>query len=132
MSKHETWRTRKYWKDIGGLLIEEFQAIPRNTKENVGRRLIDGVIVLGVENKIQSGGTFDFRDKDIIVIQTKANRLGMYLMGQAFFSREIMKRFNPKSIRTIAICNKVDSEMESLCNRHDIEVVVINESEQSA
>jgi hypothetical protein len=81
MSKHETWRTRQYWKTVGGLLIEEFLAIPSNNKEDIAKRLIDGIIVLGEPNKIQSGGSYDFTDKDIIVVQTKANRLGMYLMG---------------------------------------------------
>ena len=28
MSKHETLLTRRYWKEIGGTLIEEFEAVP--------------------------------------------------------------------------------------------------------
>lgn len=130
MSKHETWRTRKYWESIGGLLIEEFLAIRLNRKDGIGKRLIDGVIVLGEEKNIQIGGTYDLASKDVIVIQSKANRLGMYLMGQAYFSREILKRFNPKSIKTVAICAKSDPEMEKLCKKFGIEVVVIPESEK--
>ena len=132
MSKHETWRTRKYWKSIGGLLIEEFQAIPGNKNTDTGKRLIDGIIVVGAENKIQTGGSYNFEGKEIIVVQTKANRLGMYLMGQALFSREIMKRFKPKSIKAVAICGKGDSEMEPICREYGIEIVVINENEQPA
>lgn len=60
--------TRKYWETIGGLLIEEFQAVPNNIKKNTGRRLIDGIIVLGAEKRIQVGGSFDLEGKDIIVI----------------------------------------------------------------
>jgi len=81
MSKHETWRTRKYWESIGGLLIIEFYATPLNRKDGIGKRLIDGVIVSGEENNIQIGGTYDLAGKDVIAIQTKAKRLGMYLMG---------------------------------------------------
>jgi len=44
MSLHETWRTRKYWGTIGGLLIEEFVAVDGNKDQ--GRRPIDGIIVL--------------------------------------------------------------------------------------
>ena len=44
MSLHETWRTRMYWKTIGGLLIEEFVAVDGNKEQ--GRRPIDGIIVL--------------------------------------------------------------------------------------
>jgi hypothetical protein len=53
-------------------------------------------------------------------------------MGQAFFSREIMKRYNPSSILTVAICGKGDSEMEALCRRFGIEVEVIDEAKQTA
>jgi len=127
MSKHETWRTRQYWESVGGLLIEEFLAIKANTKNNVRKRLIDGVIVLGEKTDKQSGGTHDLTDKEIIVVQTKAKPLGMYLMGQALFSREIMKRFNPKSIKTVAICSKTDSELEKICSKYDIDVIEIPE-----
>ena len=129
MSKHESWRTRKYWESLdNGLLIEEFLAIPQRKDKSIARRLIDGVIVLGVEKAIQYGGSFDLEGRDIIAIQTKATRLGMSLMGQAFFTREILKRFKPKSIRTVAICGRGDIEMEKLCEQSDIEVVVIPES----
>lgn len=47
MSKHETWRTRKYWDGVGGLLIEEFLAIRKDGDKNIAQRLIDGIIVLG-------------------------------------------------------------------------------------
>ena len=104
MSKRETWRTKRYWDSVGGLLIEEFQAIKPNQKEGIGKRHLDGIIVLGEKKKHQVGGTYDFKGKDIIVVQTKANRLGMYLMGQALFSSEIMKRYKPRSIKTVAIC----------------------------
>ncbi len=131
MSRHETWRTRQYWKSLGdGLLIEEFLAIPPSRSGNVGKRLIDGIIVLGERPRIQTGGTVDLRGRDIVVVQTKAYRLGMYLMGQALFSREIIRRFGPASIRTVAICAIGDSEMERLCTAHDIDVVVIPESDR--
>ena len=126
MSKHETWRTRQYWQSVGGLLIEEFLAIPLDRENGTGKRLIDGVIVLGeTPPSTQKGGRHDFTNKDIIVVQTKAGGLGMSLMGQAFFSKEIMQRYNPKSIKTVALCGKGDLELEKLCRKHDIEVVVI-------
>ena len=49
MSKHETWRTRKFWESTGGLLIEEFEVVKKSNTS--ARRLIDGVIVLGEETK---------------------------------------------------------------------------------
>jgi len=125
MSKHETWRTRKYWESVGGFLIEEYRAISPERSKGIRKRHIDGVIVLGEANGIQIGGEYCLEGKDIIVVQTKSAPLGMYLMGQALFSREIMERFNPRSIRTVAICSVIDPEMEKICNKYDIEVVEI-------
>lgn len=124
MSKHETWRTRKYWESVGGLLIEEFVAVKR-TKTN-GRRPIDGLIVLGEETKIHDGNTFDIKGKDVIVIQTKAIRLGMYLLGQAYFCKFLIAKHKPRSIRSVAICGRSDDIMEELAIAHGVEVVVID------
>lgn len=101
MSKHETWRTRLYWEQIGGLLIEEFVAVSGNRHQ--GRRPIDGVIVLDDENRIHDSNFYDIKDRDVIIIQTKSDRIGMYLLGQAYFSKFLIERHKPKSIRTVAI-----------------------------
>lgn len=123
MSKHETPLTRRYWKEVGGTLIEEFTAIPRGVDH--APRMMDGVIILNEPKRIAKKSEVDLKGKDIIVIQTKANRLGMYLMGQAVFSLDIMKRYKPRSIKSVAICTRGDSEMESLLKKHKkVEVVV--------
>lgn len=127
MSRHETWRTRKYWEKVGGLLIEEFCAVPRG--KNNGIRLIDGVIVLNESKRIYDSNFFDIKDKEIICIQTKQSRLGMYLMGQAFFSAELLKKFSPKSIKKVLICGKDDIILNPICKKYDIEVVIIPENE---
>jgi hypothetical protein len=131
MSKHETWRTRQYWQKVGGLLIEEFHAIKGDNKRGIAKRAMDGVIVLGEPSAIQTGGAYDFQGKDLIVIQTKPGRLGMYLMGQAYFSREIMRRYNPRSIKTVAVCGQTDPEMEILCSQSDIEVFVVSDNSRA-
>ena len=121
MSKHETPLTRRYWKEIGGTLIEEFLAV-KKTKES-GQRLIDGVIIMNGEN-IVSNTQQEIKNKDIIIIQTKAKKLSMSLLGQALFSREILTSFKPKSIRTVAICTKNDQLLEELAIKYDINVIV--------
>jgi hypothetical protein len=46
---------------------------------------------------------------DVVIVQTKDSRLGMYLLGQALFSREAIKVVaSPRSIRTIALCTRDD------------------------
>lgn len=125
MSKHENWRIRKYWEQVGGLLIEEFQAVAK--KKNIQRRTIDGIIIRGEETCRQHKINYDFTGKDIIIIQTEKDRVGMYLLGQAFLSREAMMRYQPRSIKTVAICSKHDEEMYRLCEEFGIELVVIPE-----
>ncbi len=125
MSKLETPLTRKFWKSVGGTLIEEFPAVVKSPTNS--RRWLDGVIILNEEFRIAKATEVDIEGKDIIVIQTKANRIGMYLMGQAFFSKELMKKFNPKSIRTVAICGKDDSVMRELSEEFGIEVIVYDD-----
>ncbi|NJN42451.1 MAG: hypothetical protein HC811_09750 [Flammeovirgaceae bacterium] len=129
MSKHETWRTRKYWDKIGGLLIEEFVAVEKNQTQ--GRRPIDGLIVLGEKKAIHHENHFDISGKDVIIIQTKARRLGMYLLGQAYFSKFLIEKHNPRSIKCVAICGRNDSLMSELAYNHEIEVVVIDKNEKT-
>ena len=122
MSKHETHLTRRYWETIGGTLIEEFPVVTR-TNENA-QRLLDGVVILGEKTQISKSNEVEILGKDIVVIQTKANRLGMNLLGQAVFSAELMKAHKPKSIKSVAICVLGDSVLEPLAHKFNIEVVV--------
>ena len=126
MSLHETWRTRKYWKTIGGLLIEEYVAVDGNKEQ--GRRPIDGIIVLGEKKAIHSGNKFDLKGKDVIVIQTKKGRIGMNLLGQAYFSKFLIKKHSPRSIKTVAICGRNDKVMAEFAEKHEVEIIVYPET----
>lgn len=128
MSKHETWRTRKYWESVGGLLIEEFVAVKGG--ENRGKRLLDGLIVLDEDKAIHDSTMFDIEGRDVIVVQTKRNRIGMNLLGQTYFSKLLIEKFNPRSINLVAICGKADLVMEELAEQHDIEVVLIKDEKR--
>lgn len=123
MSKHETWRTRQYWETIGGLLIEEFVAVKAGRGQ--GKRPIDGIIVLGEETRIHDGNTYDISGKDVIIIQTKSSRIGMYLLGQAYFSKFLVEKLGPNSIKSVAICGDDDIVIGQLAREHGVEVVVI-------
>ena len=104
----------------------EFPAV-RSTHSH-GKRLLDGVIVLGGKKKLVKASEVEIEGKDIIVVQTKANRLGMYLLGQAVFSRQLMKPFKPRSIRSVAICTKNDDVLGPLASEYGVEVVVYESS----
>jgi hypothetical protein len=55
---------------------------------------------------------------DIVVVQTKANRLGMYLLGQAFFSAQLVRRFQPRSVESVALVAKDDDVLRPLFEQY--------------
>jgi hypothetical protein len=123
MSKYETPMTRWYWQQIGGTLIEEFVAVKGTSK--CGVRVLDGVIIKDGEYRIAKQSEVSIEGEDVIVIQTKAMRLGMYLMGQAFFSAQLIKQFNPRSVVSVALCNQDDSVLRPLFERYPNMKVVV-------
>jgi hypothetical protein len=114
MSKHETPMILAYWERVGGTLIEEFLLVKGNADS--GPRRADAVIVLGQKrDRLPTGHRLvNIEGKDVIVIQAKADRLGMYLMGQGVFSEELVKRFKPKSAKSVILCRKDDATLRPL------------------
>ena len=124
MSKHETPMIELYWRQIGGTLVEEYYAVRRCP--TCGPRRIDAIILpRGLREKL-SWREVSLAGQEVIVVQAKAGRLGMDLMGQALFSMDLVKRLNPSSVRSVALCGKDDSVLRPLLERHGVEVVVID------
>ena len=125
MSKLESPITRWYWEKIGGLLIEEFPVVKASPSQ--GPRYLDGLILLGEPTSRTTSQNFDLKGRDVIVIQTKASRLGMYLMGQCLFSRDLVLKLGARSVRSVALCTKDDAVLRPLLEAHEgCEVVVFN------
>ena len=112
MSKLETPMIRRYWNAVGGTLVEEFPVVRRSA--TCARRLVDAIILPQGEHRRAKHSEVTLEGQDVIVVQAKAERLGMYLMGQAVFSAELVKRFQPASIRSVALCSRDDSELRPL------------------
>jgi hypothetical protein len=108
--------TRWYWRQIGGTLIEEFCAV--RPSRSCGVRLIDGVIVKGGPFKIARQSEVPIEGKDVVVVQAKASRLGMYLMGQAFFSAQLLRRFKPRSVQSVALVAQDDEVLRPLFEQY--------------
>jgi hypothetical protein len=124
MSKNETPMTRWYWRQVGGTLIEEFPVVERGP--DCERRAVDAIIIVGGVNRIAHWREpHQLEGKDIIVVQTKAERLGMYLMGQVFFSARLVERFKPRSVLSVALVNQNDSVLGPLLEAHPGMKVVI-------
>ena len=119
--------TRWYWQQVGGTLVEEFCAVRRGG--DCSNRLIDGVIIKGGEFRIARQTEVEISDKDIVVVQAKASRLGIYPYGQAFFSAQLLKRFNPRSIESVAIVTKDDAILRPLFEQYEGMRVVVSPPE---
>ena len=116
MSKLETPMTHWYWKQVGGTLIEEFCAVRRSS--TCGVRLLDGVIIKGGEFRIAKQSEVSLAGQDIVIVQTKNDRLGMYLLGQAFFSAQLMQRFQPRSVESVALVAQDDDILRPLFEQY--------------
>ena len=123
MSKHETPMTRWYWRTVNkrqGLLIEEFPAVKRDGTAGKNKRHIDGVIVLGekAEHRGPRKGDRELvKGKRVIVIQSKARRLGMGLIGQVVVSRELLKVLKAKVVKSVGVCREDDQILRGVLGR---------------
>jgi len=123
MSKHETPMTRWYWRTINkrqGLLIEEFPAVKRDGTTGKNKRHIDGVIVLGQKAERRGPRKGDrelVKGKRVIVIQSKARRLGMGLIGQVVVSRELLKDLKAKVVKSVGVCREDDQLLHKVLRR---------------
>ena len=120
MSKNETPMTEWYWREVlkQGTLIKEYVAIERTGDGSNGSRFMDGLVIMDGPFEISDDVMRDITDKDVVVIQSKNKRLGMYLMGQTLFSRDLIFKKKPKSVRSIAVCRKDDKIMRELLVAH--------------
>jgi len=123
MSKHETPMTRWYWRTVNkrqGLLIEEFPAVKRDGTAGKNKRHIDGVIVLGEKADRRGPRKGDrelVKGKEVIVIQSKARRLGMGLIGQVVVSRELLKDLKAKVVKSVGVCREDDQLLHKVLRR---------------
>src|SRR5262245_24100652 len=62
-------------------MIPEFQIVPRS--DGVGRRLLDALILPAWPRREAHWRDVNLAGQHVIIVQAKASRLGMYLMGQA-------------------------------------------------
>lgn len=112
MSLRETPMLYWYWSQVGGTLVPEFHAVRRGPTNS--QRLLDGVIVRGGERRIARTCDVSLEGQDVIVVQVKAKRLGMSLMGQVVFSARLVERFRPRSVLSVALVRYDDSVMREL------------------
>jgi len=127
MSTHETPIIRAYWRKIGGTLIEEYPVV--RSSETTGPRRVDAIILPKGAKRIAKPAEISLTGEDVIVVQAKAGRLGMHLMGQTLFSAQLVKRFRPASVRSVALCLKGDEVLRPMLEKYaGMQVVVMPHS----
>jgi len=105
----------RYWESIGGTLIEEFEVTSGGPFH--ARRRLDAVIIKNGRKQKMRTREVDVNGKDIIIVQAKNSRLGMYLAGQVIFSKKYMEKFfKPGSVEAVALCTKNDAILQSFLN----------------
>ncbi len=123
MSLHETPMLHWYWSRVGGTLVPEFHALRRGPTNS--RRMLDGVIIPDGEHRIARTREVSVAGKNVIVVQAKARRLGMYLMGQVVFSARLLERLGARSVLSVALVRYDDSVMRELLEAiPDMKVVI--------
>lgn len=109
MSKHETAMTEGFWQSQAkGTYLAEYVLVRRDAECSI--RLADAVIL--PDEAHCRGRKQDYPSlagRNVIVVQTKPRRMGMYLMGQALFSSRLVMRQGALSVRSILLCHKSDS-----------------------
>jgi hypothetical protein len=111
MSKYETPMTEGFWQSQAPrLFFAEYPLVRRAADRAV--RLVDGLIL---PDEPHGRGKWrehvSLVDRRVIVIQAKAGRIGMYLMGQALFSARLALACGAASVRSILLCHQPDGAL---------------------
>ena len=123
LNNKETPLLHRFWKETGGTLVEEFYAVKRSRTNS--ERKIDGVIIKGGKTVIKPQSEVSIRNKDIIAVEVKTGRLGRYLMGQTLFAKYLLESFSPRSIESVAVCQRDDDVLRPFLESFDGVRVVI-------
>jgi hypothetical protein len=112
MSKHETHITECFWETCtNGALLLEYPLVRRRGLD-CSNRLADAVILPDEPHHRASVKDYpSLADHNVVVVQTKAGRMGMYLMGQAVFSARLAVASGAACVRSILLCRRSDSAL---------------------
>jgi hypothetical protein len=126
----EPMMTKAYWEKSRekGTLYLEYPIC--------GRR-IDGLVVLdGNSSKAAVSGKRapkpeELSGKQVIVLQTKRNKLGMGVAGQTIISKTLLEQAGVKVVDAVAICLEMDEKILGALEKHGCYAVVLADPKDS-
>jgi len=119
----------EYSKNHSG---EIFKEVPIGQIENKMRqRRIDALLIEGNKSKIHEQGTYNIEEvyqkakgRKIHLIEAKKT-LGHHVVGQVEVGLFLFKdEFEPAEVTGVALCSKINSDIEKYCNLKDINVII--------
>ena len=122
-NQYEPVMTKAYWakRPEKGTLYLEFPIC--------GRR-IDGLVVLDGSNSKEAVSAkrapklAELSGKQVIVLQTKRNKLGMGVAGQTMISKTLLEQAGVTVVAAVAICLKMDEKIRAALKKHGCDAVV--------
>lgn len=113
MSKLETPMTEAFWQaHAKGAFVAEYPLVRRSKAKQCSTRLCDAAIFPGEAHGRASVQDYpSLSGRDVILVQTKCSRMGMYLMGQALFSARLALASGAKSVRSVLLCCYSDAAL---------------------
>ena len=120
---YEPLMTKAYWakRPEKGTLYLEYPIC--------GRR-IDGLVVLDRSSSKEAVSAKrapkpeDLSGKQVIVLQTKRNKLGMGVAGQTIISKTLLEQAGVEVVAAVAICLKIDEKILGALKEHGCDAVV--------
>ncbi len=117
--------TQRYWWQGGGTIVMEFHVVQKSAKS--GKRVLDAIILPNEPTEMRTTRDVSLEGKDVIVVQTKPYPMDLVNFGQVLGGAALLKkRFNPASVKPVAVCVGHDEAMERLSEEFGIEVVVFD------
>ncbi len=131
MNALETRMTRWYWRQVGGTLVEEFPIVPRSSGGS--QQVVDGIIIRRGKWRLAHWSEVSLEGQDLILVHAQAERLSLSLMGHAFFSAQLVERFHPQSLYSVALVSHDDSVLRPLLEKdQNMKVVLCPDLSQEA
>ena len=129
-NQYEPGMTKAYWakRPEEGTLYLEYPIC--------GRR-IDGLVVLdgspskGAVSAKRAPKLAELSGKQVIVLQTKRNKLGMGVAGQTIISKTLLKQAGVEVVAAVAICLEIDEKILGALKAHDCDAVVEADPKES-